>query len=297
MYNCILWGDGFGYSKYINLIRYQEVLDVLKIIGITSNSTIYKKVNDYLFIPKEDLSKYDYDFIIIMAENEIRNEIAKEAKELGIEEWRIISCKVFELYEFDMDKYLKIKKCPPTILANNCWGGLTYKRLNLKFMSPLINVYESERDYLKFLKELERYLEFPLKLEKYDYDSGSKKNYPICSLGDIRFHFNHDDNFSIVKENWERRKKRINLNNLFVMMYTENLDIAQEFLKLNYNKKICFVPFKSDEECLCQVEYRNTNEMKHEPFWNIVNGMARGVYKYYDVLDLIGDGKVTKIYE
>ena len=46
---------------------------------------------------------------------------------------------------------------------------------------------------------------------------------------------------------------------------------------------------------MTETPYRNKGDMAKLPFWRIINGMARGEYPYYDVVDLIGEGKFNKI--
>lgn len=41
-----------------------------------------------------------------------------------------------------------------TILSTNCIGGVMYHNLNLKFLSPTINLWISPHDYIKILKVL-----------------------------------------------------------------------------------------------------------------------------------------------
>ncbi|MGG7147249.1 DUF1919 domain-containing protein [Clostridium butyricum] len=48
-----------------------------------------------------------------------------------------------------------------------------------------------------------------------------------------------------ANECWERRKKLIDWNNLFVMMYTEDRNLANEFVKLPYKKMCYLVQMKS----------------------------------------------------
>lgn len=79
------------------------------------------------------------------------------------------------------------------------------------------------------------------------------------------------------------------------MMYTENKDIASEFTKLPYEKKVCFVPFESKEKSLVQVEFRNKGSMRSLEFRKIVTGMAMGRYPYYSVLDLIEKAEILPI--
>lgn len=156
-------------------------------------------------------------------------------------------------------------------------------------------MFLSDDDYIKFLHNPKHYLKETLVLKGERYNNNLGINYPICSCDDIDLFFNHYENFDLACECWEKRKKRIKWDNLFVMMYTERRDIAEQFCNLPYPKKICFVPFESENESLCYVDLRQKEELQGLPFWKIVNGMASGIYPYYNVVDLIYYGKVKKL--
>lgn len=154
-------------------------------------------------------------------------------------------------------------------------------------------MYEDAVDYLKMCKDPQHYMNEPLKLVSTMYNSDTKKYFPVMACGDIKLYFNHSDSAESAMDCWERRKKRINWDNLFVMMYTEDYKEAMEFTKLPYEKKVCFVPFASEDKSLIHIEFRE--RMADIPFWEIINKMARGVLPYYDVLDLIEKAEFTKV--
>lgn len=156
-------------------------------------------------------------------------------------------------------------------------------------------MFENISDYLKLLQNPITYMDEDLELFGTGYDSTLKKEYPIAKCNDILLHFNHYFSFDEAKEYWEKRKKRINWENIFVMMYTEHQEQAEEFIKLPYQKKICFVPYNTNENCLIYVDFRNKNEFSKLPFWKIINGMATGIYPYYNVFDLLENANFTKI--
>ena len=78
------------------------------------------------------------------------------------------------------------------------------------------------------------------------------------------------------------------------MMHTDDTRLAQEFANLQYEKKICFVPFESEETSLVYVELCERTKIE---LWPLVIGMATGHYPYYDVFDLSEEAKITKIVE
>lgn len=292
---CLIWGTGIVYSQNFNCIKYQELSGNIQVIGVTSNTTVFKEILGYPYVYKENIKDLDFDIVIVMGDKLVFSEIKEEAMKLGISEKKIISYKVLLLSNLNMEKYVEIKKNPPTIFANNCWGGLTYNRLGLEFNSPLINMFESDEDYIKFLKNPFKYMNSPLKYEEERFEPVLQRYYPVCSCNDILLYFNHYTSFSEANECWERRKKRINWNNLFIMMLTENQNTAIQFSELPYERKICFVPFKTNLHSLVYVDFCDRKEMSEQPFSKIVNGMASGAYPYYDTIELLYSCNVIKV--
>lgn len=126
-----------------------------------------------------------------------------------------------------------------TILSSNCTGGVLSHDLGLQFLSPTINMFICPKDFVKFLTNLEEYLSLELE-ERIEPDLG----YPVAILGDIVLHGLHYSSFQIMKEKWNERKQRINLSNLYVMMFERDgctYDDVKAFDKLPYKHKIVFV--------------------------------------------------------
>lgn len=295
MKKCLLWGTGVCFEQNVNLVKFHEITGHFEVVGVTSNTAIYNEIRGYQYIYKSDLKNVNFDIVVIMAYETLFKEIYSEVQSLGIPQERIFKYDILCHPDLNIEKYIMLKKNPPSIFSNNCWGGVTYHSIGLEFTSPFINMYESETDYLKLLKNPKRYMRENLEFVNMCYNAELKIDFPVAKCGDILLYFNHYDSFESAKNCWERRKKRIDWDNLFIMMYTENRNLAQEFAKLSYKKKVCFVPFESDEESLLYVEFRNKKGMAELPFWKIVIGMAKGNYPYYDIFDLLEEAKFTKV--
>lgn len=91
--------------------------------------------------------------------------------------------------------------------------GVIYHDLGLEFLSPTINMYMHNLDYIKFACNLNHYLSLPLDFIKTD------DGFPVAMLGDIKLNFNHYATNKEAKECWNRRKARINYENLFLIFY------------------------------------------------------------------------------
>lgn len=141
------------------------------------------------------------------------------------------------------------KKSSFTIISNNCWGGHVYRYFNLPYASPAIGLYFFTDEYIRFLKNLQYYLQVDLKfisLEKSKYrDVLEKRNYP-CPIGlldDVEVVFLHYTSENEAYEKWTRRKARVNFNNLIVKMSEQNLcsiENLKEFDSLNFERKFVF---------------------------------------------------------
>lgn len=129
----------------------------------------------------------------------------------------------------------KLKNKDFSIICSNCIGGVIYNNLGLEFLSPTINLFFTQEDFIKFAINLKYYLS--LELEFID----NNKSYPVAKLGDITVHFNHANSEQEAKEAWDRRKHRINYDNIYLIFYyREGYSIEQirEIEKANYKNVI-----------------------------------------------------------
>lgn len=159
-----------------------------------------------------------------------------------------------------------LKNTDFSIISSNCIGGVIYHELGLKFKSPTINMYMKSKDFIKFCKNLEFYLKQELK-----YIKQHEKSYPIIELYDIKLYCVHYKNFKEVQENWDKRVKRVNFDNLFFIMSERDgctYEDIVEFDKLPYENKVIFV-HKDMPEIKSAYYIRNT-ELNGDPDNKIV---------------------------
>lgn len=241
MKKCLVWGISDEYTAHINQINYEILKGNISIQAMVSRDRFSDYIDGKKIISKNEISSYDYDFIIIF--NKVRyQEIKEEAIQQGANEKKIINGSVFGIPNFDFLKYISLIENPITIISDDCFGANIYHYLGLEFTSPFILFYFDDNDYIKLLKNLDYYLEQQLCIEQ-DSDI-STNNFPIGSLGynesKILLYFNHYNSFEQAKDAWERRVKRINKNNIFIKMTIPNDDIARQFDELPYTNKVGF---------------------------------------------------------
>lgn len=102
----------------------------------------------------------------------------------------------------------------PTLICSNCCGGLLYHWLGLKFQSPFINLYMNNEDFLTAMENFDEFINGEI-IE----DKNSDKEFPVgIGVHGERIYFMHYPNFSYAIEKWKERVKRIDRNNMAVMM-------------------------------------------------------------------------------
>ena len=133
-------------------------------------------------------------------------------------------------------KRKKLKNTNPSIIAYNCNGGIIYHDLGLPFLSPTINMgFDDPKNYLKLVLNLDHYIKEETLVETKD----EELPYPVANLGDIKILFAHYKSFDEAKSSWEKRKSRINWDNLFFMMSDQHSE-KKEPIRCTYDDIAAF---------------------------------------------------------
>ena len=138
-------------------------------------------------------------------------------------------------------KRKRLRNKSVSIIANDCVGGIISHDMNLRFLSPTVNLFfENDNDYLEYLSNIKYYSEtVPLQIQR----NGIK--YPVGEIkstnAKIVIHFMHYNNFEEAVEKWIERGKRINYNNLFIIWHKgcvsgPDKDSFDRFQKIQYKK-------------------------------------------------------------
>ena len=164
----------------------------------------------------------------------IRNEIGTAVKKIADS-------------RFEKNLRRKLKNDQFSILCSTCIGGIIYHRLGKQFLSPTINMWMNQREFLIFLANLDEALAQELVFIKTKYD------HPVAQLttkgGSVNLYFNHAKTEEEADRDWTRRKARINRDNLFVIMYdTDNITEAdiRRLEKIKCRNKIVLSANKRD---------------------------------------------------
>lgn len=144
---------------------------------------------------------------------------------------------------------LQINDC--TLISQNCIGGVLYHDLGLQFLSPTINAFIPEPDFVKFVLDLRHYMGQELVMQW-------GEEYPLGMLDDITIHFMHYDTCADAKEAWDRRKTRINWDKIFVIATDrDGFDetVYEQWKQVPYHKILFTAHQEYTEDALFYPEY------------------------------------------
>jgi uncharacterized protein (DUF1919 family) len=159
---------------------------------------------------------------------------------------------IFKIQRFIFRLFLKLNNnhfSNLTVFSNDCWGGELYKFLDIEYSSPFIGTYLMAPDYIRFLKNplfyLEKEIEF-VKYSKYIEVENARNEFryrfPVGKINDIEIQFMHFETKEEAKLKWDKRKQRINWQNIIVK-FDGSKDLASEklineFDQLSFQKKL-----------------------------------------------------------
>ena len=136
---------------------------------------------------------------------------------------------------------LKLRNRHFSLITCNCIGGALSNDLGQQFRSPTVNLIIPE--YLKFAGNLKHYLGIPI----VPGVGVTPHGWPIGMVGDIQILGVHYQSYDDLSQAWERRRIRVNFDNIFLIATDEYIKTPQDiesFSKLPYPK----VLFKSHNE-------------------------------------------------
>lgn len=292
----VIWGAFRDFENYLPRIRLEEGKENLEVVAVLFfDENVIVKIAGYSVINTEELRVIPYDYIIGL-ESEMEQDMRNILRILKIPQEKLLMGRVFELPDFDFKQYLHVRERKISIIADNCWGGMTYHSLKLPFLSPFINLFVRKGDFGRLLENFPEYIEKPLRFDRMLPTAPATKKklhideYPVCTLGDVELHFNHYANYDEAKAIWETRKTRINMQNIFAKMLITTEEELEAFQRIPYSKiGFSTIPIADENiiDCSGMMEY--IQQEYEGRFWEFVNWQASGNVdiKLYNVLKLL----------
>ena len=147
------------------------------------------------------------------------------------------------------------------------------------------------------MNNFDYYMSLPLHFVREEYEVNLKRNYPVAGLDDVALHFNHYTDFASANAVWERRKNRMNKDNLFVEMAIEHHEDIEKFAVLPIEHKIGFSVFPCSENDIYYFPVPDKDYLENKyggntfNFFNHIAMMPTDECRYYDILKLLNHEK------
>lgn len=189
----------------------------------------------------------------------------------------------------------KIKNKSLTIISNNCWGGIFYRNHNLEYLSPTLGMFFIAEEYIKFIYDMKKYINAEIQFIKieeskyYQYLRMIKYDGLIAKILDLEICFLHYKDEEDAKTKWNRRKKRINWDNILFKFNDQNLctyENLKKFDEFESKNKICFTSKK-----YCELD---TIQIKKFEKFNYVLDDIKPYKKHINIIKFINEMKGIK---
>ncbi len=288
----LIWGLGSIYNRLLNTIRFYEQQGTIEIAGIVARDRYqFAYLDGYPVYDLSAIKGLEYDYIVVMSEKSYK-QIVNCGEELGVRSSLFVSSRMFEIPNLNVERYLLLREKNISVISNNCWGGIACRALGLECRGPFRNLFLRDEDYLRCINDLNTYCTMTPTYKRDEIDPNSDKQYPVLGINDIEIHCNHADSVEEAIEEWNRRCKKINYEELFFEMYTVDRKVAEAFSVLPFNK-ICFVPAGTGLGDIAGTQEIKV-QGKQSHFWEAVNDAGSVAGFEYDLVELLLTGTVKR---
>ena len=172
--------DGPNFDSNYNYVLLQEYKKTLKISGILSKYIHIKAIDGCPVFNSEILPEFEYDYIIIMDDSNFSLIYGDFIDQYPNLKNKIVPIAPFKEPDFDFSDYLELIKNPPTIVSDNCFGGIAYHTVGLSFYSPLINMWFDQKDLVKIIQNKSYYLSKSITYLKTETKPNTNEQYPVA---------------------------------------------------------------------------------------------------------------------
>lgn len=176
-----------------------------------------------------------------------------------------------------------------TLIAQNCIGGVIYNDLGIAFKSPTINMFIEGENFVKLVENFRYYMSIPPKplCEEFIDPINNAIRYPKIAIDDLEICCLHYESCKDAIASWNKRRNRVNFENVYVIANTWNLHGREDLVKrLQLNSPYKTIIF-STKEC----NYEGTIQLPGD-FWeldergivrpNLTDNVPGGYNKYFE---------------
>ena len=106
-------------------------------------------------------------------------QVTKVAKKIGLDTEKFLADWIVCIPGFTLKKYRQLQESKLSIFVRDCFGGILSHTLGLPFLSPFVNMFLNELEYIRFLRSPRVYMEEKLIFQKTAFEKNLNFDYPI----------------------------------------------------------------------------------------------------------------------
>lgn len=127
------------------------------------------------------------------------------------------------------------------LISSNCNGGMISHDLGRPFRTQFVNLWMMPKDFLRYLGDLERYN--AVDEIRFLPEESEHWGFPVGMIEDLCVYFTHYHSEEEAVQKWNERKKRMDPDNLFIIMSEQNGCTKEDLLAFNalpFKNKVAF---------------------------------------------------------
>lgn len=193
---------------------------------------------------------------------------------------------------------LRVRSRNFTIISNDCFGGMAYEELGMRYESPFVGLFVVPEDYVRLLQNLRESVEGPIRFRAESqherinaWRAETRRRYPVGVIGDgVELHFLHYLDPATAESKWRRRVARIHWHNLRVKMgwheHPRIEALLQEFDALPFESKLIVAPQPIPGTRSC-IALRDFSTDGTQQYWR--------AHKAFDVAAWLERGEIRRV--
>lgn len=252
-YRTIIWGCGTQYNMHLPLFRDMVDRGEIEVVAVYDRQFEFGTTLDcFPIVSYEELPHIEHDLLIACVYGAEKQVIANCIEIFGNRD-KVVPVRLFDVPGITVDRYFQIKDARFSILSEICFGGFLSHRMCIEHLSPFKNLWLRGRDYFEVLRDLEHFMSVePVFTGWYEEknDDGTKTGVlnPILTLdGRVELICNHDSDPQAAIDKWNRRRVKVNYDNLLVTFLARDKKHEDMFYDIPLRgRRVCFSYYKSD---------------------------------------------------
>ncbi len=136
----------------------------------------------------------------------------------------------------------KIRNRKVSLITQDCIGGVISHDYMLPFRSPTVNLFIEGENFVRLVEDLRHYMSIAAEpyLEEYIDPIDPSVRYPKIRVDDLEICCMHYPDCAEAVQAWERRRKRVDFDNIRVIANSSNLKEDEELIR-----RVCSTAYKT----------------------------------------------------